>query len=486
MDLSRNNALVNHKVKHKPFVYVVGMTAALAGLLFGIDAGVISGALVFINKDFHLTTGYLEIIVTAILIGAVIGTLANGFISRKYGRHFALIISAAIFSLGAVLSALAISAIMLIIVRIFLGIGLGIASSTAPVYLSEMSPKNIRGRLIAIYQLMITLGILIAYIVDALFISYGFSWRWMLGITFIPAMFMFICVLTLPKSPRWLVLLGRTEEAYNVLAKVRNDDEIEQELSDIKATLSQSSPFKKLLNSRAFIKVLVLGMTLQIIQQVSGINAVIYYAPKIFQYAGFSSSGQQMWATVLVGAVNMFVTIISLMYVDKLGRKPILYFGLIVTSTSMLCLSYLFHIGFIDTYIQYLAIALVLSFIGGFAISLGPIVWILCAEIYPLRAREFGMTVATVTNWIFNAIVGGFFLTVVNAIGISYTFMILSLLGYLSLAYIIYFCPETKNVSLEKIENNLIMGKRCRELGDCISYQTRIKIKFYFMLVACN
>ena len=458
----------SRNTKHKPYVYVVGFTAALAGLLFGIDAGVISGALDFIKKDFQLTTGQLEMVVTAILIGAVLGALVSGFISRKYGRHLALIVSAGIFSLGAALSAFANSFDMLVIVRIFLGIGLGIASSIAPVYLSEMAPKNIRGRLITVYQLMITLGILVAYISDAIFIAHGSSWRWMLGVTFFPSFFMLLCVLTLPKSPRWLILMGRTSEAQQVLSKVRNDQEVLHEIGEIKATLDQSVSLSSLVKSRPFIRVLVLGMILQIIQQLSGINAVIYYAPKIFQYAGFSSNNQQMWATVLVGLVNMLVTIVAVAYVDKWGRKPILYFGLIVTSTSMLCLSYLFHIGLTTAPTQYLAIFLVLSFICGFAISLGPVIWILCAEIYPLRAREVGMTVATVTNWSFNAIVGGFFLTVVNAIGISSTFLVLSALGCLSFVYIVYFCPETKKVSLERIEKNLLSGKQCRRLGESI------------------
>ncbi|MES2203997.1 MAG: sugar porter family MFS transporter [Pseudomonadota bacterium] len=451
--------------KHKLFVYIVGLTAALSGLLFGIDAGVISGALSFIKNDFNLTTGSTEMVVTAILIGAIIGALASSFISRKYGRHFSLVVSAAIFSIGALLSATAINVNMLILVRIFLGIGLGIASSTAPVYLSEMAPKSIRGRLITVYQFMITLGILIAYLSDAFLISYSYSWRWMLGITFFPAFLMFLCVLTLPKSPRWLVLLGKVREARSVLSRIRNHDEIEDELAEIRNTFNQSAPMASLLKSRQFMKVLCLGMILQIIQQMSGINAVIYYAPKIFQYAGFSTDTQQMWATVLVGLVNMLVTIVSIAYIDKLGRKPILYFGLLLTSTSMLCLGYLFHIGLTTVFAQYFAVALVLIFVCGFATSLGPIIWILCAEIYPLRVREIGMTVATVTNWVFNAIVGGFFLTVVNSIGIASTFVGLSILSYLSLIFIIGFCPETKGVSLEKIESNLMAGNSCRKLG---------------------
>lgn len=451
--------------KNKPFVYIVGFTAALAGLLFGLDTGVISGALPFIRTYFGLTVSQSEHLVMAVLIGAVVGTVSSGYISRRLGRHFAIWMSAFIFCIGAVLCALSVNLIMLIAMRFLIGFGIGLASFSAPLYLSEIAPKNVRGGLIALYQFMITVGILVSYLTDTAFTPSG-SWRWMFGITFFPAFAMFMAVLVLPKSPRWLMLRGKTDEARAVLGRVSNSaQEVETEILEIQTALKRTSSFWDVLKGKGFIKVLILGIVLQMIQQFSGINTVIYYAPSIFAMAGFTSSLGQMWATVIVGTVNMLTTIIAIMYVDKWGRKPILYFGLVTTSLSLLLLGYLFHLGIHSIESQYLAVALVLTFIFGFAVSLGPIMWILCAEIYPLQGRDFGIAVTTSTNWICNAIVGGTFLTLLTSFGAPKTFALFGLCGVVSLFIIKGFAPETKDVSLEQIEANLLAGKPCRKLG---------------------
>jgi len=451
-------------LKHKPFVYIVGVTAALAGLLFGIDIGVISGALPFLQQDFHLSTIEQESIVSAILVGAVIGTLFSGFITRRYGRRFAILISALIFSVGSILSAFATSVAMLIAVRLFLGLALGLASFTAPLYLSEVAPKNIRGALIALYQLMITIGILAAFLSDTAFSTIG-SWRWMLGLPFFPAFGMFLAVLMLPKSPRWLMLRGNKDQALAVLDKVRHSHEVAGEIQEIEASLSINHSLRDMIKNPLFVKVLILGMMFQIIQQFSGINTVMYYAPTIFQMAGFATHIQQMWGTVAVGTVNVLTTIISIMLVDKLGRRPILYFGLCVTSISLFMLGYLFHIGITTHVLQYAAVACLLLFIVGFAVSLGPIMWILCAEIYPLQGRDVGVTVTTATNWLCNAIIGFTFLSLLGKFGPHGTFWMFAGIGLLSLIFIRLFVPETKDVSLEQIEANLFAGKSCRDLG---------------------
>jgi SP family galactose:H+ symporter-like MFS transporter len=450
--------------KEKGFVYIVGITAALAGLLFGLDTGIISGALPFIKLTFNLTVDESEAIVTAALIGAILGTILSGFITRRFGRHFAIWMSAFIFCIGALLCALSVNLPMLVISRVILGIAIGLTSFTAPLYLSEISPKHLRGGMIATFQLMITVGILVSYVADTLLTPSG-SWRWMFGVTFFPAFVLFLAVLILPKSPRWLVLVGKKEEARIVLGKVRNPDEINAELAEIESTINKNHSLKEVLQSRTFLKVLFLGIILQAIQQFSGINTVIYYAPSIFKLAGFATSIQQMWATVLVGTVNMLTTIIAIMYVDKWGRKPILYFGLCTTTISLGLLGYLFHLGIGSVVSQYLAVALVLSFIFGFAVSLGPIMWILCAEIFPLKGRDVGVGVTTATNWVCNAIIGGTFLSLITDFGPASTFGLFSLIGLLSLLFVIGFVPETKDVSLERIEANLLAHKKLRDLG---------------------
>lgn len=450
---------------NKAFVYVVGFAGALAGLLFGLDTGVISGALPFIGKYFNLNIEQSQHLVTAVLLGAILGTLSSGYISRKFGRHFAIWVSAVIFCVGAALCALSINLAMLVAMRLLVGFGIGLASFSAPLYLSEIAPKSMRGGFIALYQFMITVGILASYLSDVVFTPTG-NWRWMFGMTFFPAFIMFLAVLILPKSPRWLMLRGRTEEARAVLKRVSSSlQEVEAEISEIEATLRQTRTIREVFKMNGFFKVILLGIVLQMIQQFTGINAVIYYAPRIFSLAGFASPLEQMWVTVIVGVVNTLTTIIAIIYVDKWGRKPILYFGLVLISFSLLMLGYLFHAGVTNLVSQYLAVVLVLTFIFGFAVSLGPIVWIICAEIYPLHGRDVGITVTTATGWICNAIVSGTFLSLLTTYGAPRSFALFGLCGVISIAFIYYFVPETKGVSLEHIEQNLVAGKRCRNLG---------------------
>ncbi|MFC1480129.1 sugar porter family MFS transporter [Candidatus Omnitrophota bacterium] len=452
--------------KFKGLVYVVAFTAALAGLLFGLDIGVISGALPFLAKQFGAGTGAQEFIVSSLLVGAVIGTLISGLISRKFGRKNALLVSAVVFAIGALFSTMATSTVMLIAIRLFLGMAVGIASFTAPLYLSEMAPQRIRGALISMYQLMITIGILMAYISDT-FLSYGAHWRAMFGVLAIPATLMFIGVLLLPKSPRWLVLAGRKKRAREVLRKLRYANEVEGELNEIEKTLeTRQSGFQLLKSSGPFRKALFLGIGLQAVQQFTGMNVIMYYAPKIFNIAGFSTTTQAMWGTVLVGLVNVLATFIAIAFVDRVGRKPILFIGFVVMGLSMGALGLMFHIGMhVSQAVQFAAIGALLIFITGFAMSTGPIIWVICSEIYPLVGRDLGITTSTATNWLCNAIVGATFLTLLNVLGPSNTFWLYGSLNLLFIIFLFLFVPETKGVSLEKIERNLMSGKRLVRIG---------------------
>ncbi len=452
--------------KNKPYVYVVGFAAALAGLLSGLDAGIIAGALPFIRSYFHLSNSASEQLVVALLTGAIVGTLICGYISRLLGRHFAIWISALIFCVGAVLCALSVNLGMLIVMRFLVGLAIGLSSFSAPLYLAEIAPKNVRGGLVTLYQFMITLGILVSYLTDTAFTPSG-DWRWMFGVTFFPAFIMLLAVLFLPKSPRWLILRNRKEEARAVLGRVSNSpEEISTEISEIEATLQKTHSIRDVFRGSGFIKVLLIGVALQAIQQFSGINAVIYYMPSIFSMAGFASPLQQMWATVIVGAVNTLTTVIAIFYVDRWGRKPMLYFTLAVITISLLLLGYLFHLGIHTQLTQYLAVALVVIYIFGFAISLGSVPWVVCAEIFPLQGRDIGLTVTTAANWGTDAIVSGTFLTMVASIGSSLSFGVFGVCCIIGFIIVNRFVPETKGVSLEHIEQNLVAGKRCRDLGE--------------------
>ncbi len=450
--------------ENKSMVLFVAIVGALAGLIFGVDVGVISGVLPLLAKDMSLSHHAQEVVVSSALLGAVIGALASNPLSRWLGRKTTIILSAIIFSLGAILCAIAPNLTLLVIFRVFLGLALGMASFTAPVYLSEIAPKSSRGAVISAYQFLITIGILMAFVSDTLLEPSG-SWRIMLGVTVVPALIMLFCVCFLPKSPRWLLLKGRKEEAMKILRKIAGDKEAEVEAIEIQDSLKVKQSGFAMLGVKKFWPVLVLGIFLQVFQQFSGINAIMYYAPTIFKMAGYASQSSQMWATVLVGVVNVISTIFTIIYVDKFGRRPILFLGLSIVIVSLFVVFGMYNMG-VQTHTQQIILVIsVLTFIMGFAISLGPIVWMLCSEIFPLKGREFGIMITTAVNWTGNMIVGGTFLSVVDTIGIAHTFLGLAIINIIALIVIFKYVPETKGVSLEHIEKNLFDGAKLRWLG---------------------
>lgn len=467
--------------KYKPMVYIVAFTAALAGLLFGLDIGVISGALRFIAKQFSATTLQQEWVVSSLLFGAVAGTLMSGFISKKYGRKNTLLLSAVVFSIGALFSSVSTSIGILIGCRVFLGLAVGMASFTAPLYLSEIAPRSIRGALISMYQLMITIGIVLAFLSDTYFSSYfryddvvEGHWRIMLGIIVIPAFIMFIGVFFLPESPRWLMLKGKRKRARQVLHRVRaTEEEVALELEEIEENLvEEQAGWKMFKSNQYFRKAVYLGIGLQIIQQLTGINVVMYYAPRIFKSAGFASTAEQMWGTVVVGMVNVLATFIAIAFVDRWGRKPIMYTGFVIMGIAM-CVVGLAMPSEADIAAAaghtpataFVSIAALLVFIIGFAASAGPIIWVICSEIYPLAGRDFGITCSTATNWIVNGVVGLTFLTMLNKFGSTTTFLIYGVIEVLFIVFFLIWVPETKDISLEKIADNLLAGKRLKDIG---------------------
>lgn len=459
----------------KPIVYFIGLTGALAGLLFGLDIGVISGAQHFIEKDFGIGDKDIELIVSALLWGAVFGTLISGILSSHFGRRRTILVSAVIFVAGSLCCAVAPDEHFLIVARFFLGIAIGVASFTAPLYLSEISPQAVRGSMISMYQLMITIGIVLAFLSNTWLATYatfggvtGGHWRIMLGIIAIPAAIMFAGVLFLPESPRWLFLKGRKADAVGVFKRMHlEDSEIEAEIHEIEenAKIKQNG-FQMLRENSNFRRVIGLGIGLQIIQQLTGINVVMYYAPKIFALAGFEDVNEQMWGTVIVGITNVLATFIAIAFVDRLGRKPIMYAGFAVMGAALITVGLLFNSDIANNpQLGYPAIAALLVFIAGFAMSAGPIVWIICSEVYPLGGRDLGVTFSTATNWITNAIVGQTFLTMIATLGGGNTFLLYGALNVLFILFFVLFVPETKGVSLESIEQKLLAGGRLRNIG---------------------
>lgn len=296
----------------------------------------------------------------------------------------------------------------------------------------------------------------------------GGHWRLMLGVTAIPAGLMFAAISFLPRSPRWLALRGRTAEARLVLTRLRSTErQVAEELEEIRNSLTvPQNGWELFRENRFFRRALFLGIVLQTIQQLTGINVVMYYAPKIFEIAGFDTTSEQMWGTVLVGLVNMLSTFIAIAFVDRWGRKPIMYAGFVTMGGAMLTIGAIFTAGVHSSpTMAYPAAAALLVFIVGFAMSAGPIIWVLCSEIYPLGGRDLGITVSTATNWIVNGIVGMTFLTMLEVLGPGATFFLYGGLEALFILVFVLYVPETRGVSLEHIAGNLMKGVRLRDIG---------------------
>lgn len=454
------------KRSNKSLTFFVCFLAALAGLLFGLDIGVIAGALPFISHEFQITSHEQEWVVSSMMFGAAVGAIGSGWLNFRLGRKFSLMIGAVLFVIGSLCSAFAPNTEVLIVARVLLGLAVGIASYTAPIYLSEIAPEKIRGSMISMYQLMITIGILAAYLSDTAF-SYTGAWRWMLGVITIPALLLLIGVFFLPDSPRWLAARGDDNKARRVLERLRDSSaQAKSELDEIRESLKiKQSGWGLFTSNKNFRRAVFLGILLQVMQQFTGMNVIMYYAPKIFGIAGFASTSQQMWGTVIVGLVNVLATFIAIGLVDRWGRKPTLKLGFLVMAVGMGVLGTMLHIGVESDAAKYFSIAMLLMFIVGFAMSAGPLIWVLCSEIQPLRGRDFGITVSTATNWIANMIVGATFLTMLDSLGNANTFWVYAALNVVFIFITIALIPETKNVSLEHIERNLMKGEALRDIG---------------------
>ena len=439
--------------------------AALAGLMFGLDIGVISGAQQFLQKDFGIGDDMLGWIVSIMMLGAALGALVAGWLSSQLGRKRTLILGAVLFVGGSVLCGLAWTPHVLIVGRLVLGLAIGLASFTAPLYLAEIAPESIRGAMISLYQLMITIGILVAFLSDTA-LSYHGAWRWMLGVIAIPGALFLLGVLGLPDSPRWLMMRGRRDEAIDVLRRLRGDEVVvAREAADIEEQLkTPQRGWDLFAENPNFRRSVFLGALLQIMQQFTGMNVVMYYAPRIFQEMGYDTAAQ-MWFTALVGLTNVLATFIAIALIDRWGRKPILYTGFAVMAVGLGVVGALMNGGINGQTEQYTCVAMLLFFIVGFAMSAGPLVWTLCSEIQPLKGRDFGIGVSTFTNWITNMVVGFTFLSLLNTIGNASTFWLYAALNAVFIVLTFWLVPETKGVTLEQIERNLMAGKRLRDIG---------------------
>jgi sugar porter (SP) family MFS transporter len=439
-------------------VAVSAAITALGGLLFGYDTGVVSGALLFVKKDFGgLSSFQQELVTSLLLVGAMAGALIAGRVADRVGRRLTAMVTALVFIVGVLLAAFTPTYPVLLVARIVIGLAVGSASMVVPLYIGEVVPPRVRGAMVSLNQLAITAGILGSYLIDYGLSSTG-NWRLMFGLAVIPAAALFTGMLFQQESPHWLIRQGKTDQAREVLRRVRepgDPEAIDAEIEEVRDVARHEGSARDLISPRVR-PLLLVGVLLAVFQQVTGINTVIYYAPSLLQGAGFGNSAALL-ANVVNGAVNVLMTIVAVWLLDKVGRRPLLLsgtagmaVGMVITALSFLGGSHL------TGTLAVVAVIGLLIYTGSFAIGLGPVFWLLIAEIYPLRIRGAAMSVATMANWGANFVVTISFLTLLSAVGGVGAFFLFGFLTLVALGYFWRRVPETKGRSLQEIERELV------------------------------
>lgn len=408
------------KIAGRRLVYAATGISALGGLLFGYDIGVISGAILFIKKDFLLSSALEEVVVSSVLLGSLAGAAVGGVLADRLGRRKLLIVTALVFGAGAVGAALAAGTAWLVVARVVAGAAIGVASFVSPLYISEIAPVEIRGKLVSINQVALT-------------------------------------------SPRWLLGRGHTNEARTVLKRIRVPGRVEGELTEIRGGLAQQKGRWSELFSPLLRPAMIVGVGLAVAQQITGINTVIYYAPTILKFAGLSSASVAILASVGVGVVNLVLTLVAMQLIDRVGRRPLLLASLGGMALSLFALGLAFSLPQLASHLGLFAVTGLMAYVGCFAVGLGPVFWLLLSEIYPLRIRGRAMSVATVVNWSANLLVASSFLTLTRLLGKAYTFWSYAAVSTGAWIFAFFFVPETKGRSLEEIEAHWRAGKHARD-----------------------
>lgn len=443
---------------HRRALILASAITALGGLLFGYDTGVVSGALLFLQNSFGKMSAFdKEMVTSLLLVGAAVGALVAGRVADRVGRRPTILVTALVFIAGVLGAAFSPVFWFLIAMRFVIGLAVGSASMTVPLFIGELAPPRLRGAFVSFNQLAITTGILVSYLVD-----YGLSssqnWRLMFGLAAIPAGLLFFGTLFQPESPHWLITRGREDDGRKVLARYRTDDEIDEEVKDVKRVSREEERAPRLADP-ALRGVLVLGVSLAILQQVTGINTVIYYAPTLLHGAGLGSSASLL-ANVVNGGVNVAMTVVAIWLLDRAGRRPLLLSGTAGMVLGMVIVGVSFASGGATLRGGYAIAAIIglLVYTGSFAIGLGPVFWLLIAEIYPQQVRGPAMSIATLANWAANFVVTISFLTLLDSIGGKGVFFLFAFLSLVGLAYMVKRVPETKDLSLAEIQVQIEHG----------------------------
>jgi sugar porter (SP) family MFS transporter len=433
--------------KQKVYRWVIYCFGALGGLLFGYDTGVISGALLFIKKDMGLTPFLEGLVVSGVLIGALIGAAFSGPVADKYGRKKTIIMLGALFTIGAIGTAISSNVHTLIAFRIELGIAVGGASGIVPLYLAEMAPANIRGKVSSLNTIMNALGIFMAYLVNYMFADSG-NWHWMLGLAVIPSVLLMLGMFFMPESPRWLWQNVSENEARRVLSLTRYSHQVEQEIRSIMQIKTEKKVNLKLLFAPGLRSILFIGIGIAVFQQIIGTNTIIYYTPTILSTAGFGSTAA-IAGTIGIGVFNILFTILGMLLIDKIGRKKLLLIGNIGMTIALGTL------GVGMTWVEvpvWLLLTCLSLFIVAYSASWGMVVWVILGEIFPMNVRGVAMGVASTALWLSNIVISMSFPVLVEAVGVGVLFLTYAVIGVFAFLFVMKYVPETKGRTLEEIE----------------------------------
>jgi SP family xylose:H+ symportor-like MFS transporter len=446
---------------NKNYILFIALSAALGGLLFGYDTAVISGAIGNLTEYFQLTSVETGWAISSALVGCLIGAFFSDYLSNRFGRKITMLITAILFILNSIGTALPNSFTMFVLFRIVGGIGVGVASMVVPMYIAEIAPPKRRGALVGNYQLAIVIGIVVVYFVNYFIALQGdahwnlnMGWRWMFGSEIIPSLLFLVFIFLIPESPRWLFLKGKNQEAMAVLQKINTEEEVAQVQTEIQNSLHEEdkNQWKHLVNP-IFKKALLVGIGLSILQQLTGINAILYYAPEIFKSLG-SAADVSLLETSTLGVVNLIFTLLAIRLVDKMGRKPLLYMGSIGMTIALAAVGLFIYYNALSNWV----LPFLLLFMASFSISWGPIVWVLLSEIFPNKIRSLALAISVFIQWIANFVVTQVFPSLVENQWLkthfngAFPFYLFSIICLISLLFVWKNVPETKNKSLEQME----------------------------------
>ncbi len=437
------------------YLLTISLVTALGGLLFGFDISVISGTIPFLQDFFELNEALKGWVVSSALIGCIVGASFSGRLGDRFGRKKVLLVISILFGISAIGSGISNTITTFILYRILGGVAVGGASVLAPMYIAEVSPAHLRGRMVSLNQLTIVIGISMAYFSNYFLLATGENaWRWMFAAEAVPALFFFFALFIVPESPRWLIARNDDKKAQEVLTRVAGAEFAAFEMKEIKASLAGSKKrgTLKQLFKKKYSLILFLGIFLAVFQQWSGINVIFFYAPDIFAKANLGVDAA-LFQTTLIGVMNIVFTILAMRVIDKIGRKKLMLIASAGMAISYIIIGYLFMVGKTD---GWLLLSLILVTIAFFAFGLGPTVWVVLSEIFPNKIRGAAMSAATFSLWIASYILTLTFPIFVQWFNTSNTFWIYAVICIIGFVVILKMLPETKGISLEKLEKLLV------------------------------